>query len=388
MLTATLKTLLPAFVIRKFVCALFSALLFALALPAHATTTTDVPYIDAAGALAQTAPGVDVTVIDTDADITGLPTPGTLTTGWYVVTGSFTYAGGTITVSGDVNLILADNASLTVNGSASNAGINVSGANRLTVYAQSTGAAMGSLTATGGNYGAGIGGGNGGSGGAITIAGGTVNAAGGQTAAGGGGGRLAQGGSITIVGSANVTAIGGANGNSIVGGGAGIGSGGSGTATPFSAGAITINTAGTLAATGGASTNAVGSGAAIGEGGYHNVDGAEVLYLVTATAGPGGSIAPAGNVGYAPGSAPTVTIAPASGYAIASVTDNGADVTSLLAGNAYIVANIADNHTIEATFALTASPVATPVPALNETMLALLALMLAGMAGLRRKGRG
>ncbi|MDR2710408.1 MAG: hypothetical protein LBB65_03585 [Burkholderiales bacterium] len=82
MLTATLKTLLPVSAIRKSARALFSALLlFVLALPAQAATTTDVPYIDATGTLTQTAPGVDVTVIDTDADITG-DVPPELSSGW------------------------------------------------------------------------------------------------------------------------------------------------------------------------------------------------------------------------------------------------------------------------------------------------------------------
>ncbi|MDR2711077.1 MAG: IPTL-CTERM sorting domain-containing protein [Burkholderiales bacterium] len=412
MLTATLKTLLPVFVIRKPVRALFSALLLSvLALSAHATTTTDVPYIDATGVLAQTASGVDVTVIASNADITALGN--TLTTGWYVITGGFIHA-GTITVSGDVNLILADGSSLTVNGSAGNAGINVSGANRLTVYAQSTGATMGQMRPNGNAGGAGIGGGNGsngsnggtiiinggainadggtngagiggghygdggtitinggvvtaigdgsgagigggfsGNGGTISITGGTVEASGGRYAAGIGGGEYGEGGSITITGNANVTAAGGGNAGNPYGGGAGIGSGGSGTSTPFSAGNITINTTGTLAATGGASTSTAGSGAAIGEGGTTVGDGAAMaLYTVTVSAGANGSIVPPPGTYQATGS-PAFMITPNSGYAIASVTDNDADVTSLLAGDTYTLTNIAANHAVVATFAST-----------------------------------
>jgi len=78
--------------------------------------------------------------------------------GWYLVRGNVTPS--TLTVSGAAHIILADNSNLTVTGSSSNAGINVSEGNSLTIYAQSTGNNMGSLTANGGsNGGAGIGGG-------------------------------------------------------------------------------------------------------------------------------------------------------------------------------------------------------------------------------------
>ncbi|MDR2709930.1 MAG: IPTL-CTERM sorting domain-containing protein [Burkholderiales bacterium] len=54
------------------------------------------------------------------------------------------------------------------------------------------------------------------------------------------------------------------------------------------------------------------------------------------------------------------------------------------------MANIAANHDIVAMFGLRGrgSGNVTGIPALNETMLVLLALMLVGMAGLRGKGRG
>ena len=77
----------------------------------------------------------------------------------------------------------------------------------------------GMVTATGGDYSAGIGGGSSGSGGTITISGGTVNATGGDMSAGIGGGEGGGGGTITI-GGGTVTATGGNNGVGI-GGGAG-----------------------------------------------------------------------------------------------------------------------------------------------------------------------
>ncbi|MDR2013522.1 MAG: hypothetical protein LBQ20_10940 [Rhodanobacter sp.] len=154
---------------------------FVLTLPAWASNT--VPYLDANGA-SQTAPSA--------TDLTGDET--TLTSGWYLASGSLTYA-STLTVSGDVHLILADGSNLTVNGSSTkstftngDAGIHVSADNSLTIYAQSTGSGMGRLVATGGGYGAGIGGGgDNGDGGTITINGGMVTASGNPAGLGGAG---------------------------------------------------------------------------------------------------------------------------------------------------------------------------------------------------------
>ena len=138
----------------------------------------------------------------------------------------------------------------------------------------------GSLTATGGKFGAGIGGGNGGSGKNITITGGTVNAKGGLEGAGIGGGTGGIGEAITINGG-TVEATGGKFGAGIGGGlngvgknitikggtvnaaggdngGAGIGGGDSGSGE-----AITI-TGGTVNAAGG------GQGAGIGGGSWGN----------------------------------------------------------------------------------------------------------------------
>ena len=102
--------------------------------------------------------------------------------GWYVVNGAVTI-GSRVTVSGEVHLILADGASLTVIG-----GINVTEGNSFSVYAQSVGENMGTLTATSSQFGkAGIGGEYLASGGTITIHGGSVTATGGGSAAGIGG---------------------------------------------------------------------------------------------------------------------------------------------------------------------------------------------------------
>ena len=180
--------------------------------------------------------------------------------GWYVVNGAVTI-GSRVAVSGEVHLILADGASLTVNG-----GINVTEGNRFSVYAQSVGENMGTLTANGNNGGAGIGGGDSGSGGNITINGGNVTATGGQYAAGIGGGNGGSGGTVTIHGG-NVTASSGDSG-------AGIGGGYSG-----SGGTITIN-GGRVKANGGDSGAGIGGGRR-GSGGEITIHGGSV----TATGG-------------------------------------------------------------------------------------------------------
>ena len=104
-----------------------------------------------------------------------------------------------MTVSGDVKLVLAGDCSLTVAGSSNKAGINVPTGSSLTIYAQANG--TGSLTATGGSASAGIGGNMYESCGAVTIYGGNVTAQAESTSqygAGIGGGRDGSGGAITI----------------------------------------------------------------------------------------------------------------------------------------------------------------------------------------------
>ena len=217
--------------------------------------------------------------------------------GWYVVNSNVTID-NRVTVSGKVHLILADNASLTANG-----GINVAESNSFSVYAQSVGKNMGTLTATGGSYGAGIGGRNddrnGSSCGNITINGGSVKADGGEEAAGIGGGSFCSDGNITINGG-NVTATGGEESAGIGGGRGGSGgkitiNGGTVTATGGPEGAgigsgshgsydtITIN-GGSVAATGGELAAGIGGGCG-GSGGNITISGGSV----TATGGNHGA---------------------------------------------------------------------------------------------------
>ena len=167
----------------------------------------------------------------------------------------------------------------------------------------------GSLTATGGKYGAGIGGDHWGSGENITITGGRVTAAGGDYGAGIGGGRYGSGKNITITGG-TVTArggeasagIGGGNGGSgknitITGGtvtaegldwGAGIGGGEEGSGED-----ITI-TGGTVTATGGVLGAGIGGGAE-GSGQNIKITGGTVNARGWAGAGIGGGVNASGS---------------------------------------------------------------------------------------------
>ena len=155
----------------------------------------------------------------------------------------------------------------------------------------------GSLTATGGCYGAGIGGGYYGSGENITITGGTVTATGGDCGAGIGGGVGGSGENIIITGS-TVTATGGNCAAGIGGGcnrnsshititdstvtatgkegGAGIGGGAKGSGSN-----VTVSGAAQVTATAGKSDGFYGAGATIGNGGNKTpgdelVDGEEI----------------------------------------------------------------------------------------------------------------
>ncbi len=214
-------------------------------------------YIDADGAV-QTVTATQVTA-----------STGTLYSGWYVVEGPDPMTrSGTITISGDAKLILADGASLTVAGSNWNAGINVSPGKSLEIYGQELG--TGALNATGGPDGAGIGGGDWSAGGTVAIYGGTVTANGGNDGAGIGGGWMGNGGTVAIYGG-TVTANGGNDG-------AGIGSG-----YHASGGTVTIS-GGMVTARGGDASAGIGGGI-IGNGGNVVISGG----VVTANGGNDGA---------------------------------------------------------------------------------------------------
>ena len=176
----------------------------------------------------------------------------------------------------------------------------------------------GSLTATGGNNAAGIGGGVQGNGENITITGGTVNATGGFSAAGIGGGREGKGENITITGgTVNATSNDGAGiGGGLLGSGENITiTGGSVTAAGGDNGAgiggsnggsgnnITI-TGGTVTATGGEGGAGIGGGAEGGGGNNITIKGG----TVTATGGGNRGNSGAGIGGGSSGSGENITI--------------------------------------------------------------------------------
>ena len=251
---------------------------------AYEITVTDeqesVSYLDASGAAQACA---TYTILSADSSITW-------GSGWYVAEAGTLTIGSRVTVSGDVHLILCDNAALTVTG-----GINVAGNNSLTIYAQSTGSDKGALTVsgvasknagiggsnaesggtitvnggnitvTGGQYCAGIGGSyymsHGGAGGTVAVNGGTVTATGGEQGAGIGGGKYGEGGNITISGG-TVNATGGIQGAGIGGGFGLVG------------GTITVS-GGTVTATGGDYGAGIGGGL-FGAGGNIAISGGTV----------------------------------------------------------------------------------------------------------------
>ena len=115
----------------------------------------------------------------------------------------------------------------------------------------------GEVTATGGMFASGIGGGDHGNGSNITITGGKVTATGGDYGAGIGGGKYGNGSNITITGG-EVTAAGGTNG-------AGIGGG-----LRRKGEKITVSGDATIKVQGGPADKWDGAGAGIGNGGSHN----------------------------------------------------------------------------------------------------------------------
>ena len=127
----------------------------------------------------------------------------------------------------------------------------------------------GEVNATGGNYGAGIGGGCNSAGSDIAISGGEVNATGGQHGAGIGGGQNGSGNNIAISGG-EVKATSGENGAGIGGGCFGDGNN------------ITVSGDAKLKVQGGVEDNTDGAGAGIGNGGS-KADGSPI---------PGAEVAP------------------------------------------------------------------------------------------------
>lgn len=249
--------------------------------PQEIPLTEILPAESLAQATAENAAGAEVPYLDEDGAPQSVPSATLVTEsdtawddGWYVAQDSITIH-SRVTVSGDVRLILADGCELTIDG-----GIQVAHPNSLTIYGQSEG--NGELTATAlpTDYNAGIGGTVYSSTGNIVINGGTVTATGGEQGAGIGDGMADENmpvkvASITITGG-TVTAKGGDQGKDRQSA-AGIGGGAK---TP--GGKITIS-GGTVTANGADGASGIGHGGLGATGGEITISGG----TVTATGGSG-----------------------------------------------------------------------------------------------------
>ena len=360
-----------------------------------AATTTGVPYVDVeydangnvqfddAGQVkytpTTTADNVTVTVVDSSTTTWG----SSRSTTWYVVNDpTGVTISSRITVRGNVHLILADGASLTAS-----KGITVAEGNNLTIYGQENGTGtLATGTPDRNNAGIGsIGGPDDETSGVITINGGTVTATGGETAAGIGGGSSASG--TVIINGGTVDATGGSSGAGIGGGesdsgtvtinggtvkangdnrGAGIG-GGSGS---IRIGIVTIN-GGTVNATGGSdwgagigsgemgsgtvtitggTVNATGGPSSAGIGGSRNGSGTVTITggTVNATGGTPNNPINDWGAGIGGGSSGNGTVTITGGTVTATGNGTGAGIRGTLSttvtednvsGNAFIVAS-------------------------------------------------
>ena len=178
--------------------------------------------------------GSQVDVPDSAPVITGSSTENTVTINADKdQTASVTLSGANIDVSGagkaavstngEGNVSIELDGDNTLKSATNHAGLEKNNGGSLTIADENK---NGKLTAKGGDYGAGIGGGWRGSGSDITISGGEVNATGGVNGAGIGGGCYGYGNNITVSGDAKLKVQGGVEDN-IDGAGAGIGNGGS-----------------------------------------------------------------------------------------------------------------------------------------------------------------
>ncbi len=178
-----------------------------------------------------------------------------------------------VSTTGEGNVSIELNGGSTLRSGYEHAGLEKNNGGSLTIADEDK---NGKLTAWGGQQGAGIGGGQHGSGSNITISGGEVNASGGKSGAGIGGGLDGNGSDIIISGG-EVSASGGKNGAGIGGGVDGKGEG------------ITVSGNAQLKVRGGSVHGDYGTGAGIGGGGSYGTDGAEVEPDICALK-PGGKI--------------------------------------------------------------------------------------------------
>ena len=163
-----------------------------------------------------------------------------------------------VSTTGEGNVSIELNGDNTLKSGKGHAGLEKKNGGKLTIADEDK---NGKLTAEGGKYGAGIGGGDQGAGSGITITGGEVNATGGTSGAGIGGGYNGNGSDITIT-DGEVNATGGKYGAGIGGGEYGIGK-------------DIIITGGEVNATGGRFSAGIGGGSR-GTGSDITISGGEV----------------------------------------------------------------------------------------------------------------
>ena len=162
-----------------------------------------------------------------------------------------------VSTTGEGNVSIELNGGSTLRSGYEHAGLEKNNGGSLTIADEDK---NGKLTAEGGKYGAGIGGGDHGNGSDITITGGKVKATGGRRGAGIGGGNYRIGKDITISGG-EVNAIGGVTGAGIGGGCYGDGNN------------ITVSGDAKLKVQGGVKDKHYGAGAGIGNGGKYGNHG-------------------------------------------------------------------------------------------------------------------
>ena len=111
-------------------------------------------------------------------------------------------------------------------------------------------------------------------------------------------------------------------------------------ATGYTVGGVTVD---------GASVGAVSSYTFSNVTENHTIGASFVLqtYTITASAGTGGTISPAGSVSVNYGASQTFSITPATGYTVGGVTVDGASVGAV---SSYTFSNVTGNHTIGASF--------------------------------------
>ena len=224
-------------------------------------------------------------------------------------------SGAAVSTGGKGNVNIELDGTNTLKSGRYHAGLEKSQDGKLTITDEN---ANGKLIATGGDYGAGIGGDDQGNGNDITITGGKVTATGGNDAAGIGGGNYKDGNDINIAGG-KVTATGGDYGAGIGGGNQGNGknitiTGGEVTAAGGGNGAgiggglrkegekITVSGDATLKVQGGLTDEWDGAGAGIGNGGRHNGDTGSFIPVNGAETEPDTSNLTTGKIEYyAPG---------------------------------------------------------------------------------------